>query len=172
MPRWRSRVRVPSVALELRTTCCVWFFFCAYNEPNTDFCTHADLCLHKDLHGCENLYLANVHHRAAKRDGVCSPGVRGHTKPWLITNVKYPLAPMQICACTRICMGAKICIWRMYIIELLSEMVGVRSPGVRVHTKPWLITNVKKTGIEPVFHHNYSFFISGRTSILQMQQLR
>jgi len=44
---------------------------------------------------------------------------------------------------------------------------GVRSPGVRVHTKPWLITNVKKTGIEPVFHHNYSFFISGRTSILQ-----
>ena len=69
-------------------------------------------------------------------------------------------------------MGAKICIWRMYIIELLSEMVGVRSPGVRVHTKPWLITNVKKTGIEPVFHHNYSFFISGRTSILQMQQLR
>ena len=110
-------MRVPSVALELRTTCCVWFFFCAYNEPNTDFYTHADLCLHKDLHGCKNLYLANVHHRAAKRD-------------------------------------------------------GVRSPGVRVHTKPWLITNVKKTGIEPVFHHNYSFFISGRTSILQMQQLR
>ena len=80
----------------------MWFFFCAYNEPNTDFHNHADLCLHKDLHGCENLYLANVHHRAAKRD-------------------------------------------------------GVRSPGVRVHTKPWLITNVKKTGIEPVFHHNYSF---------------
>ena len=95
----------------------MWFFFCAYNEPNTDFHTYADLCLHKDLHRCENLYLANVHHRAAKRD-------------------------------------------------------GVRSPGVRVHTKPWLITNVKKTGIAPVFHHNYSFFISGRTSILQMQQLR
>ena len=82
----------------------IWSF-CVYDDPS------ADLCLHKDLH------LANVHHRAAKRD-------------------------------------------------------GVRSPGVRVHTKPWLITNVKKTGIEPVFHHNYSFFISGRTSILQMQQLR
>ena len=89
-----------------RMTVCesIWSF-CVYDDPS------ADLCLHKDL------YLANVHHRAAKRD-------------------------------------------------------GVRSPGVRVHTKPWLITNVKKTGIEPVFHHNYSFFISGRTSILQMQQLR
>ena len=82
----------------------IWSF-CVYDDPS------ADLCLHKDL------YLANVHHRAVKRD-------------------------------------------------------GVRLPGVRVHTKPWLITNVKKTGIEPVFHHNYSFFISGRTSILQMQQLR
>ena len=75
----------------------IFRIFCVYDEPS------ADLCLHKDLHGCKNLYLANVHHRAAKRDGVCSPGVRGHTKPWLITNVK-------------------------------------------------------KTGIEPVFHHNYSFF--------------
>ena len=33
-------------------------FLCVYNEPSTD------LCLHK------NLYLANVHHRAFKRDGV------------------------------------------------------------------------------------------------------
>ena len=33
-------------------------FFCVYDEPSTD------LCLHK------NLYLANVHHRAFKRDGV------------------------------------------------------------------------------------------------------
>ena len=31
--------------------------FCVYNEPSTD------LCLHK------NLYLANVHHRADRRDG-------------------------------------------------------------------------------------------------------
>ena len=35
-------------------------FFCVYDEPS------ADLCLHKDLH------LANVHHRAVKRDGVQS----------------------------------------------------------------------------------------------------
>ena len=140
MPRWRSRVRVPSVALELRITCCVWFFFCAYNEPNTDFHTYADLCLHKDLHRCENLYLANVHHRAAKRDGVRSPGVRVHTKPWLITNYKYPLVPMQICACTRICMGAKICIWRMYIIELLSEMVYVRRGFVFTRNPGSLLT--------------------------------
>ena len=34
--------------------------FCVYDEPS------ADLCLHKDLH------LANVHHRAVKRDGVQS----------------------------------------------------------------------------------------------------
>ena len=34
--------------------------FFAYDEPS------ADLCLHKDLH------LANVHHRAVKRDGVQS----------------------------------------------------------------------------------------------------
>ena len=34
--------------------------FCVYDEPGTD------LCLHK------NLYLANVHHRAFKRDGVQS----------------------------------------------------------------------------------------------------
>ncbi|HAD54807.1 MAG TPA: hypothetical protein DCG10_06445 [Lachnospiraceae bacterium] len=34
--------------------------FCVYDEPSTD------LCLHK------NLYLANVHHRAFKRDGVQS----------------------------------------------------------------------------------------------------
>ena len=33
-------------------------FFCVYDEPSTD------LCLHK------NLYLANVHHRTFKRDGV------------------------------------------------------------------------------------------------------
>ena len=35
-------------------------FFCVYDEPSTD------LYLHK------NLYLANVHHRAFKRDGVQS----------------------------------------------------------------------------------------------------
>ena len=36
----------------------IWFLlFCVYDEPS------ADLCLHKDLH------LANVHHRAVKRDG-------------------------------------------------------------------------------------------------------
>ena len=35
-------------------------FFCVYDEPS------ADLCLHKYLH------LANVHHRAVKRDGVQS----------------------------------------------------------------------------------------------------
>ena len=29
----------------------------------------------------------------------------------------YTMSQVQICACTR------ICIWRMYIIELLSEMV-------------------------------------------------
>ncbi len=34
--------------------------FCVYDEPS------ADLCLHKDLH------LANVHHRAVKRDDVQS----------------------------------------------------------------------------------------------------
>ena len=34
--------------------------FCVYDEPSTD------LCLHK------NLYLANVHHRAVKRDSVQS----------------------------------------------------------------------------------------------------
>ena len=34
--------------------------FCVYDEPS------ADLCLHK------NLYLANVHHLAVKRDGVQS----------------------------------------------------------------------------------------------------
>ena len=35
----------------------IWFLlFCVYDEPS------ADLCLHKDLH------LANVHHRAVKRD--------------------------------------------------------------------------------------------------------
>ena len=39
----------------------IWFLsFCVYDEPS------ADLCLHKDLH------LANVHHRAVKRDGVQS----------------------------------------------------------------------------------------------------
>ena len=32
--------------------------FCVYDEPSTD------LCLHR------NLYLANVHHRAFKRDGI------------------------------------------------------------------------------------------------------
>ena len=53
-------------------------------------------------------------------------------------------------------MGVKICIWRMYIIELLSEMVYVRR-GFVFTRNPGLITNVKKTGIEPVFHHNYSF---------------
>ena len=36
------------------------YTFCVYDEPSTD------LCLHKDL------YLANVHHRAVKRDGVQS----------------------------------------------------------------------------------------------------
>ena len=35
-------------------------FFYVYDEPS------ADLCLHKDLH------LANVHHRAVKRDDVQS----------------------------------------------------------------------------------------------------
>ena len=34
--------------------------FCVYDEPS------ADLCLHK------NLYFANVHHLAVKRDGVQS----------------------------------------------------------------------------------------------------
>ena len=34
--------------------------FCVYDEPSTD------LCLHK------NLYLANVHHLAVKRDSVQS----------------------------------------------------------------------------------------------------
>ena len=53
-------------------------------------------------------------------------------------------------------MGVKICIWRMYIIELLSEMVYIRR-GFVFTRNPGLITNVKKTGIEPVFHHNYSF---------------
>ena len=53
-------------------------------------------------------------------------------------------------------MGVKICIWRMYIIELLSEMVYV-CRGFVFTRNPGLITNVKKTGIEPVFHHNYSF---------------
>ena len=38
--------------------CGVSPIFCVYDEPSTD------LCLHK------NLYLANVHHRAFKRDGV------------------------------------------------------------------------------------------------------
>ena len=38
----------------------VGFLFCVYDEPS------ADLCLHKDLH------LANVHHRAVKRDDVQS----------------------------------------------------------------------------------------------------
>ena len=90
-----------------RMTVCesIWSF-CVYDDPS------ADLCLHKDL------YLVNVHHRAAKRDGVRSPGVRVHTKPWLITNVKKRLASSQ-----------------SFIITIL-------------------------------------FFISGRTSILQMQQLR
>ena len=37
----------------------IWSF-CVYDDPS------ADLCLHKDL------YLANVHHRAVKRDGVQS----------------------------------------------------------------------------------------------------
>ena len=36
----------------------------------------------------------------------------------------YTMSQVQICACTR------ICIWRMYIIELLSEMVyKVYKPG-------------------------------------------
>ena len=38
----------------------IFRIFCVYDEPSTD------LCLHKDLH------LANVHHRAVKRDGVQS----------------------------------------------------------------------------------------------------
>mgnify|MGYP001648277428 FL=1 len=38
----------------------IFRIFCVYDEPS------ADLCLHKDLH------LANVHHRAVKRDGVQS----------------------------------------------------------------------------------------------------
>ena len=46
---------------EYRMAVCesIWSF-CVYDDPS------ADLCLHKDL------YLANVHHRAVKRDGVQS----------------------------------------------------------------------------------------------------
>ena len=45
----------------------------------------------------------------------------------------YTMSQVQICACTR------ICIWRMYIIELLSEMVykvykSSRSQPTRLYT--------------------------------------
>ena len=43
-----------------RAVCESIWSFCVYDDPS------ADLCLHKDL------YLANVHHRAVKRDGVQS----------------------------------------------------------------------------------------------------
>ena len=46
-----------------RPYACRELFLCVYDEPSTD------LCLHK------NLYLANVHHRAFKRDGVQSKAI-------------------------------------------------------------------------------------------------
>ena len=47
----------------------------------------------------------------------------------------YTMSQVQICACTR------ICIWRMYIIELLSEMVykvykSSRSYPTRLYDEP------------------------------------
>ena len=46
----------------------IWSF-CVYDDPS------ADLCLHKDL------YLANVHHRAVKRDGVQSIRIEQESIP-------------------------------------------------------------------------------------------
>ena len=76
------------------------YTFCVYDEPSTD------LCLHRDL------YLANVHQRAVKRDGVRSIRIEQELACSIIAT-----SQVQICACTG------LCIWRMYISELSSEMM-------------------------------------------------
>lgn len=56
------------------------YTFCVYDEPSTD------LCLHKDL------YLANVHQRATKRDGVRSIRIEQELACSIIATRKLPVA--------------------------------------------------------------------------------
>ena len=99
----------------------IWFlFFCVYDEPS------ADLCLHKDLH------LANVHHRAVKRDSVqsipvgvslldCANG-RGRGCNNLICFVALT-TPMSL-------LGRKLCQqWLPQFLSLISVVQNVSRRG-------------------------------------------
>ena len=56
------------------------YTFCVYDEPSTD------LCLHRDL------YLATVHQRAVKRDGVRSIRIEQELACSIMATRKLPVA--------------------------------------------------------------------------------
>ena len=77
------------------------------------------------------------------------------------------LAKVEVAGSSPVCRS-----WSKNYMLCAVLFLCIQWAGGSCSHEPWFITNVKKTGTMPVFHHNYSFFISRRTSILQMQQLR